>query len=314
MSKTLSGIAGALALGVIAVLGTAPDIAADEANNSDPARVFDKAMMSIFFRGQDTLTATTRPIMLIARDVTVITEAGERTYPRKGPLYDKLKSVSHVLLGIIGAVTPWPEGEAGEARWKADFTKIRAEIDTFLEAIDGIGLSAKTLASQRAMLMTARGFIDDALARGALSPEDVAGVINEMRPVWVANMRDSARTELTALDAAVTAARADLDDDEWEDLYIVSHGGASVRAVNVVRLYLQRVMPEKFNAGQVLFAENRHGKDDMIRYVGYVRMQRHVGAWAFGDPGRMEVDLLGYEAGAILDEMIETTPPIATGQ
>ncbi|MEM8843217.1 MAG: hypothetical protein AAGD47_15735, partial [Pseudomonadota bacterium] len=173
-------------------------------------------------------------------------------------------------------------------------------------------LSDKTLASQRAMLVTAKEFIDDALSRDALSPDAVARAINQMRPVWVANMRASARTELNALDTAVTAARAGLSDAEWEDLYIVSHGGASVRAVNVVRLYLQRVMPNKFAAGRVLFAENRHGKDDMIRYVGYVRMQRHVGAWAFGDPGRMEVDLLGYEAGSILDEMIETTAPITT--
>ena len=68
-------------------------------------------------------------------------------------------------------------------------------------------------------------------------------------------------------------------------------------------------MPEKVAAGQVLYAEGVHGMNEMIKFVGYARMQRLVGAWAFGDPGRMEVDLLGYEAGSILDELIEVTPP-----
>ena len=75
-------------------------------------------------------------------------------------------------------------------------------------------------------------------------------------------------------------------------------------------MYLERVMPEKVAAGQVLYAEGTHGTDAMINHVGYARMQRLVGAWAFGDPGRMEVDLLGYEAGSVLDELIEVTPPV----
>lgn len=272
-------------------------------------RNFDHAMLSILRRGQAELTARTRPIMLIARDVTVVTRDGEKTYLRDGRGYNELKTVSHVLLGIIGAVTPWPQDDAAKARMKTEFTVIKTEIATFLSAIDTLDLPADTISRQREMLGMADRFIDQALSANALSRAEVSSAINNMRPVWSANMRDAARTELKALHRAVSAARTDLSADEWDRIYVVSHGGPDVRAVNVVRLYLQRVMPGKMDAGQVLFAVDTHGKDKMIDYAGYVRMQRIVGAWAFGDPKRMEVDLLGYEAGAILDEIIPAPAP-----
>lgn len=302
-------IAGSfLAAAVLA--GTGTDVAAADGEKAEEAlRNFDRAMLSILRRGQAELTARTRPVMLIARDVTVVTKDGETTYPRDGKGYDELKTVSHVLLGIIGAVTPWPQDDAGKARMKTEFAVIRTEIGAFLSAIDGLDLPVDTIAKQREMLGMAEMFIDEWLSAETLTRADVSAAINRMRPVWSANMRDAARVELEALHRAVTAARDDLSEGDWQRIYVVSHGGPDVRAVNVVRLYLQRVMPGKVDAGQVLFAVDTHGKDKMIDFAGYVRMQRIVGAWAFGDPKRMEVDLLGYEAGAILDEIIPASTP-----
>ena len=212
-------------------------------------------------------------------------------------------------MGIIGAVTPWPDDEAENERWKHEFSSIATEIDTLLAAIDDLGLSKELLANQRDMLEKTHEFIKHALDQNEVTREAVSKIINDTRPVWVDNMRQAARAELTALHKAVSDARAAMDAEDWAKMYVVHHGGSSVKDVNVVLLYLQRVMPEKVAAGQVMFAENAHGTDALVKYVGYVMMQRHVGAWAFGDPARMEVDLLGYEAGSVLDEMIPAPPP-----
>ncbi|WP_424830793.1 hypothetical protein [Ruegeria sp.] len=296
---------------VLAMFVGADHAAAEQKDAGDVIKDFDHAMLSIFHKGQDALTAETRPVMVIARDVTVVSKDGEATYSRNAPQYQLFKSTSHVLLGIIGAVTPWPEGTAEDARWRKDFSTIEAEIDKFLAAIDELGLSGDTVVSQKEMLETARSFVQKSLSEGELTRQDVSDAINTMRPIWAANMRASARAELTALHSAVSQARAAMNDDDWARMYVVHHGGSSVEDVNVVLLYLQRVMPEKVTAGQVLFAENAHGNDALVKYAGYVRMQRLVGAWAFGDPARMEVDLLGYEAGTVLDEMIPAPPPSA---
>lgn len=285
------------------------NVLADENEALDAIDTFDKAMLSIFRRGQDALTAQTRPVMVIARDVTVMTEDGERSYPRDAPDYLIFKSTSHVLLGIIGAVTPWPETEAENERWKQEFGTIAQAIDTLLTSIGNLNLSDDAIARQRQMLEAARAFARDAVRRGTLTRKDVSKAINDMRPVWAANMRDAARVELAALHKAVSDARAAVSKEDWDKMYVVHHGGSNVTGVNVVELYLERVMPQKVAAGQVMFAENAHGNKAMADYVGYERMQRHVGAWAFGDPARMEVDLLGYEAGAILDAMIPSSPP-----
>lgn len=300
----------ALAVALVSPLPAGAD-AADPSAIDKAVETFNTAMLSIFHRGQDTLSAQTLPIMVIARNVTVITADGQKTYPRDAPQYQNLKSASHVVLGIIGAVTPWPEGDAGKTRWQRDFTTMSTQIDTFLAAIDASGGSDQGLDGQRQMLQMARDFTTKALHDGTLTRAAVSQVINDMRPVWAKNMRAAARAELGSLHQAVTAARADITDEQWAKMYVVHHGGSSVKDVNVVQLYLQRVAPEKTAAGQVLFAEGIHGTDDMAKHAGYVRMQRLVGAWAFGDPMRMEVDLLGYEAGAALDEMIPAPPPNA---
>ncbi|WP_170381399.1 hypothetical protein [Ruegeria atlantica] len=285
-------------------------VSADQSEAMKAIDTFDKTMLSIFRRGQDVLTAQTRPVMVIARDVTVMTKDGEVTFPRDAPNYLIFKSTSHVLLGIIGAVTPWPDEDTENARWKEDFENIAKAIDTLLNSVGHLDLPEDTKSRQRQMLETARAFTLDAVNRGTLTSEEVSKVINDMRPAWAANMRDAARAELGALHKAVSDARAAVSQDVWDNMYVVHHGGSNVTGVNVVELYLERVMPQKVAAGQVMFAENAHGNQAMADFVGYERMQRHVGAWAFGDPARMEVDLLGYEAGAILDEMIPSSPPL----
>ena len=294
----------------LAILGASSPTAADQGSAEKAVASFNDAMLSMYHRGQADLTQVTRPVMIIARDVTVVSENGNATYPRDAPGYNELKSTSHVVIGIIGAVTPWPQGESGKERWKRDFARISSESKTLLAAIDDLGLSKESSANQRAMLEKARAFVESAISQDDLTPEAVTQAINDLRPYWAENMRETARAELKTLHAAVSDARAAMAEEDWADMYVVSHGGPNVRKVNVVRMYLERVMPEKVAAGQVLYAEGVHGMNEMIKFVGYARMQRLVGAWAFGDPGRMEVDLLGYEAGSILDELIEVTPPV----
>ncbi|WP_170544563.1 hypothetical protein [Ruegeria arenilitoris] len=286
-----------------------PSSQADQGKALDAIDSFDKAMLSIFHRGQDELTAQTRPVMVIARDVTILSEDGQVSFPRDAPNYLIFKSTSHVLLGIIGAVTPWPKENDDDARWKKDFEAITQEIDTLLPWIEKLDLPEEEIARQRQMLEAARTFTNAAVQRGTLNRQDVSDAINDMRPVWAANMREAARAELSALHKAVSDARAGVSEKVWDEMYVVHHGGSNVTGINVVELYLERVMPQKVAAGQIMFAENAHGNKAMADFVGYEKMQRLVGAWAFGDPARMEVDLLGYEAGALLDEMIPSSPP-----
>ncbi|WP_170475486.1 hypothetical protein [Ruegeria arenilitoris] len=294
-----------------AFVNLTPYAKADQSDAINAIEDFDHAMLSIFRRGQDALTATTRPVMIIARDVTVLSDdGGQATYSRDAPHYLVFKSTSHILLGIIGAVTPWPQGDAASELWKNEFSTISEEIEKLLPLIDGLKISESAMVRQKKMLETAKAFVDQALSEQKLTREAVIKVINDMRPEWSANMRDAARAELEALHKAVSDARSEMDEDDWNKMYVVHHGGSNVKNVNVVLLYLQRVMPEKVTAGQVLFAESAHGTDAMAKYAGYAKMQRLVGAWAFGDPARMEVDLLGYEAGSILDELIPVSPSV----
>jgi hypothetical protein len=124
MTKTLmKSCANVIAILSVVMLSTSPQAANEEASAEKAAESFDHAMLAIFHRSQKELTANARPIMIISRDVTVVSKDGEVSYPRNAPHYDAPKS----------------------------------EIGMFLAAIDGLGLSKDALADQRAMFEKARG-------------------------------------------------------------------------------------------------------------------------------------------------------------
>jgi hypothetical protein len=302
----------ALIVAVLAMLPVAatahaagvPSDAAPSATND-----FDKAMLTIYLRGQRDLTDGTRPLLIAGGGLTLVTAEETKTYHYTPQLYDDLKSISHIVLGVIGAVTPWPTGHDGEARWRREFGDIKAAIEALVPSLSALGLTAAQLARAKSILSKGDAFVSNALDTGALSPEEVAAFLNSVRAEWLANARDAEYAHLSGLHETVTKLRDEMSPEDWARTIVLVRGSSVVRGNNGALGYFARVMPDQFAARRVMFGENVHGLDDSVKHVGEIMMQRHVGAWVFSDPDRMEIDLLGFEAGSILDEILPGSPP-----
>jgi hypothetical protein len=280
---------------------------------SDAARSatdeFDQAMRAIYHRGQRDLSDGTRPLLIVGGDLTLVTAETTKSYEFTPRLYHELKSVSHIVLGVIGAVTPWPSGPDGEARWRRELGDIRAAIGALEPSLAELGLTADQLARAQSIMSKGDAFVSNALEAGALSPDDVAAFLNSVRADWLANARDAEYAKLTSLHETVSELRDEMPAEDWARTIVLVRGSRVVHKNNGTLDYFARVMPDQFASHRVMFGENIHSLDDSVRHVGDVMMQRHVGAWVFSDPDRMEIDLLGYEAGSVLDEILPGAPP-----
>lgn len=302
----------ALIVAILAMLPVAATVrAADGPADTAPSATdeFDEAMRAIYHRGQRDLADGTRPLLIAGGGITLVTAETTKTYHYTPQLYDDLKSISHIVLGVIGAVTPWPTGPDGEARWRREFGDIKAAIGALDPSLAELGLTAAQLARAKSILSKGDAFVSNALDTGALSPDDVAGFLNSVRAEWLANARDAEYAHLSGLHETVTKLRDEMSAEDWARTIVLVRGSSVVRQNNGALGYFARAMPDQFASRHVMFGENIHSLDDSVRHVGYVMMQRHVGAWVFSDPNRMEIDLLGFEAGSILDEILPGAPP-----
>jgi hypothetical protein len=300
-------ISAVLALLPLAATVRAADGPGDAARS--PTDAFDEAMRAIYHRGQRDLTDGTRPLLIVGGDLSLVTAETTKSYPFTPQIYDELKSISHIVLGVIGAVTPWPSGPDGEVRWRQEFGDIKAAIEALDASLPELGLTADQRARAKSILSKGDAFVSNALDTGALSPDDVAAFLNSVRADWLANARDAEHAKLTSLHETVRKLRDEMSAEDWARTIVLVRGSSVVRKNNGTLDYFARVMPDQFASRHVMFGENIHSLDDSVRHVGDVMMQRQVGAWVFSDPDRMEIDLLGYEAGSVLDEILPGAPP-----
>ena len=270
---------------------------------------FDHAMRAIYHRGQRDLTDGTRPLLIHGGGLTLVTTEGSKHYDYTPRLYNQLKSISHIVLGVIGAVTPWPSGPDGEARWRGEFADIKVAIGTLDGSLAELGLTADQLARAKSILSKGDEFVSNALDTGRLNPDDVAQFLNSVRADWLKNVRDAEYAKLTGLHETVSKLRDEMSAEDWARTIVLVRGSSVVRKNDGTLDYFARVMPDQFASRRVMFGENIHSIEDSVRHIGDVMMQRQVGAWVFGDPARMEMDLLGYEAGSVLDAILPGAPP-----
>jgi hypothetical protein len=301
----------ALIVAILAMPFAATVLAAGRPGDAapSPTDAFDEAMRAIYHRGQRDLTDGTRPLLIVGRDLTLVTAETTESYPFTPPIYHQLKSISHTVLGLIGAVTPWPSGPGGEERWHQELGAIKAAIEALDASLAELGLTADQRARAESILAKGNAFVSNALDSGALRADDAADFLNAVRADWLANARDAERAKLTRLHETVSKLRDAMSAEDWAQTIVLVRGSSVVRKNNGTLDYFARVMPDQFASRHVMFGENIHSLDDSVKHVGDVMMQRQVGAWVFNDPDRMEIDLLGYEAGSVLDEILPGAPP-----
>lgn len=239
------------------------------------------------------------PIFLVTGKVSLIkgSKSGERSYTP--PLYDQLKSLSHLSLGIAAAglfalETP------NDQSWRSSLLDLRSKAISAKARLDSSVLNTSQKQRQIAIIDQSLAFMDDALAKSSINSAALKQYTQAMSPLLLANTTEAARAQIEMLDRAVNDLGKDLSPEEWNRALVVLTGPKTAREGNLQSQYFMFRLGEKIMGQRIIYVENIFDEDQALSVLQTVLTDRKIGALFFNDPSRMERDLLSDAATAEL--------------
>jgi hypothetical protein len=213
--------------------------------------------------------------------------------------FHELKGVAHVALALFTIVT------------KADAIVLRPEIRKSISAVKNAANRASAElaefpeAARNDALKALRVSIDFAdVMLGENVPKDAAAhFARDIGPTLLILTEHATRLQLTRLDEVVTIALSSLQDEERRDLRVIVGGDHQARARNLAMQYFAQRLGESQEAeSQLMYAEGVDTPQAALDLLGVQRVDRAIAGAFFGDPKRLQRDVLGDAAAKLLKQ------------
>ncbi len=235
-------------------------------------------------------------VVMMKGDALVFLRRGERKeLPFLPTRYHHLKAVSHIPLALDVKLGPRigkplsPEDRAALAGYQA----------TLHQAMGELGMTADPSPAQaRAQRIAAASWLllQSTLEKGLVSEPALRAYLRLMVPLVLAEAREAAAVELSALDAAMQAWRKELEPGEWSSFHVVVMGAHMAREQEIALQYFLRRTGEKREGTRVVFLEGQWDEAKALDLLATHLVDGDVGRDFFGDPMRMHRDLLSDAA------------------
>jgi hypothetical protein len=299
MTKTIRRVATALA----ALAALSPFLSAIRADGP-PGDAFvdvDLAFREFYAQDRAAILARLEPTILVEMDSLVLLRGGKRTeVVAIPPIYHRLKSVSHVPLALYVALAPYGDGSLPDDRL-GRLRAFRTRIDEVSESLDGSGFSPAQIERSRPLLRRSAVFLDEVLKTGRCEACGLRALTKDAGPVVLANVSDSVKAQVDAYHARVSAWRREMPEAEWSKLHVVVLGPQMPRKRNVAVQYFAKLMGLAGESRRLVYAEVLGGEQQALNLLATHRLDSELAVAFFGDPERMEIDLLGNAASVYLD-------------
>ncbi len=261
----------------------------------------DLAFRDLYSRGRAATLAKLGPVIVVEMDQLVLLRGGMRSESTAiPPLYHRLKSISHIPLALYAALAPFGDGPIADDRL-ARLRAFRARIAEVTGALEPSGLTPGQIERSRSLLRRCAAFLDGVLATGRYGPNELTALTRAAGPVVLANADDAARLQIDAYHARVSAWRREVPVEEWSKLRVVVLGPQMPRKHNVAVQYFAKLMGLPGESRRLVYAEELAGEPQGLNLLATHRLDSELSVAFFGDPDRMEIDLLGNAASVYLD-------------
>lgn len=246
------------------------------------------------------------PVLVVLADELVLFRGSERADVSFTPRsFHVLKSVSH---GPVAAFMALRGGEldaldgairAGLTGLRQHLAAVTAELDRELEERDGRE-NAKLVATATIAL------VDRVLASAAPRAEDLGAFAARLGPPLLRLIEQATRLQLAALHERVEELLAGMSADERGRLVVVVTGDHQARDRSFGMQYFRARFGEAGGEERVLYGEGVTSAEDARALGGKNRADRDIAKAFFGDAKRLQRDLLGDAAAALLAKMTLT--------
>lgn len=259
-----------------------------------------RTALGAYHQGRQALFDHTSPILVVAFDELVLRREGVETRERfTPPLYHQLKSISHLALGIHGALRP-SVGRPVDQALRDRLASLREKAGIVSGRLGEIGLPPALLERQRRFLGMSLAVLDRVTAAAIVDEAAVQEYGRSVAPLLLANAADAARVQLDGMHELLQRWRSQLTPEEWQRLYVVVLGAKTPRAGNVQFEYFAYALGRDAVDKRLVYAEGIFDVEGGLRVLATLIADRAAGRDVFNEEGRLERDFLADGAQAHL--------------
>ena len=228
--------------------------------------------------------------------------------------YQLLKSVGHSTMALTQIVGPYLDNPADQS-WRGSMLAYRSRMQSALDGLDATALPAGWRDNNRTILQNNITFMDDCLAKGAISLAAVQDFAKKQGPLLKHDIAWAAQTQVAHWMGVLAEWKAMLGSD-WDKTYAASNTIYVARQNNILFSVLAQFFgPEAINNRLVLIETISFTTtpDEMLESLTRIIADRSVGALFFDNYYLMDFELMGGDArAAIIEEgaKLKITPTL----
>jgi hypothetical protein len=264
----------------------------------DPYAELNRTAREAYSAAKAQVLRADQPVFLVGRDITLLKNGQKWTRSIAPDLYRDLKSLSHIPLGIFAAASA-REQAPDDLQWTKRLLALRGHAAAALATLDRTAFSDAQKARLRDMLQRSIAYVD---GLGEQKPEPAAlrDYAAAVGPATLANAADAAKAGVEELHRAVADLRAELASGDWERAYVLILAPKTPRDGNLAYEYFVNALGPGAAGKRLIYAESIVDQQLALGLLRTLIIDRSVGEAFYGDPARMERDLLADGATAAL--------------
>lgn len=229
-------------------------------------------------------------VIRIEEELILRDPGGEHRFSFDTRTYESMKQLSHLapLLALAG----------DEA----------CDLQSVAEAVDAAAaLEVDDDPDARAIVNAARALANPGVG-AAINPERLRTFGKAVRPALEHAARRAAEADITALAGAMRKIEKQLGLEGMRNAFFVICGGHQPRRRELTRQFFERWRRDAFGARdsechQLLYAEDKASVDEALELVATRIVDARIAEHIFGDPTRLDEDVLGHAGTSVLGEI-----------
>jgi len=213
-----------------------------------------------------------------------------------------LKAVAHAPLALFAVVSVADQDRLEPAQFET-LRRLTDAMDRAIQALPRSDLSAEQRNRAGMILERCRTWAAAVRDQAKLSRQEFQNLVDQLRPAILASARDAARLRIDACHAAVTRWKRQLAPEEWGRLRVIVIGSQMPRKENLLVQYFARLLGEPGESKRIIYAESIYEEPRALNLLGTHLLDSAAAQAFFGDPRRLDSDLLGPAAREYLNTL-----------
>jgi hypothetical protein len=212
-------------------------------------------------------------------------------------VYQLLKSVGHSTMALAEVVGPYLNNP-GDQSWRAAMLAFRSRMKSALDGLNATPMPQEWLANNRTILENNIAFMDDCLAKGAISFDTLKAFSQKQGPYLKLNVTWAAQTQVAHWMTVIGDWKKMLGSD-WDKTYAASNTIYVARQNNVLFSVLAQFFgPDAINDRLLLIETISFTTTpaEMLDSLTRIIADRSVGALFFANYHLMDYELMGGDA------------------